>query len=48
MMQTIVRQNIREDDIDVHVLLYGDEIHSLSNTIIFNAVPTFISESDIL
>ena len=48
MMQTLVIQGISEDDIDVHVLLYGDEIYNLLNKNIFSAVPTFISESDIL
>ena len=46
-MQTIVRQNINVSDIDVQVMLHGDERYSLlSNKNIFSAVHTFILESD--
>ena len=37
--QTIARQNINMDDINVHVMLYGDERYSLlANKNIFSSV----------
>ena len=47
MMQTIVRLTIVFSNIDVDVLLYGNEQNSLlTNKGVFNAVRAFIAESD--
>ena len=47
MMQTIVRLNIVFHDIDVDVLLYGNEQNSLiTNKGIFSAVHVIISQSE--
>ncbi len=47
MLQSIARPNININDIDDHVLLYGNDRYSLlTNKNIFSAVHTFISESD--